>query len=192
MADKSAKTKISSMKNIKVVLILFLAILALCFRIDVPGTTIIYILRHAEKDLSDPKNQDPELSIEGRERAEALAVKLKGIKLDAAFATKYKRTRQTAFYSANTNKLEVQTYDAQDFRGISELVKTRYNGQKVLIVGHSNTGLELLEAFGAQRPPFTVADDAYDFFFELTIDSKGKVDLRTMRYGKSNHSSIIK
>jgi broad specificity phosphatase PhoE len=192
MADKSVKTKISSMKNIKVVLILFLAILALCFRIDDPGTTIIYILRHAEKDLSDPKNQDPELSIEGRERAEALAVKLKGIKLDAAFATKYKRTRQTAFYSANNNKLEVQTYDAQDFRGISELVKTRYNGQKVLIVGHSNTVLELLEAFGAQRPLFTLADDDYDFFFELTIDSKGKVDLRTMRYGKSNHSSIIK
>jgi hypothetical protein len=88
--------------------------------------------------------------------------------------------------------LEVQTYDAQDFRGISELVKTRYNGQKVLIVGHSNTVLELLEAFGAQRPLFALADDDYDFFFELTIDSKGKVDLRTMRYGKSNHSSIIK
>jgi 2,3-bisphosphoglycerate-dependent phosphoglycerate mutase len=192
MADKSAKTKISIMKNIKVVLILFLAIVALCFRIDDPGTTTIYILRHSEKDVSDPKNQDPELSIDGRERAEALAVKLKGIKLDAAFATKYKRTRQTASYSANNNKLEVQTYDAQDFRGISELVKTRYNGRKVLIVGHSNTVLELLEAFGAKRPLFALADDDYDLFFELTIDSNGKVDLKTMRYGKSHHSSTIK
>jgi broad specificity phosphatase PhoE len=180
------------MKNIKIILILFLAIVALSCRIDDPGLTTIYIVRHAEKDVSDPKNQDPELSIEGRERAEALAIKLKGIKLDAAFATKYKRTRQTVFNSANSNKLEIQTYDAQDFRGVSELVKTKHRGHKVLIVGHSNTVLELLEAFGAQRPLTALVDDDYDFFFELTIDSKGKVNLRTTQYGKSHHSSRIR
>jgi len=180
------------MKNIKIGLILFLAIVALRCSTDAPGITTIYIVRHAEKDISDPKNQDPELSIEGRERAEALEGKLKGIKLDAVFATKYKRTKQTAFYSANTSKLEIQTYDAHNFRGISELVKTSYSGHKVLIVGHSNTVLELLEAFGAKRPLATLVDDDYDFFFELTIDSKGKVDLSTMRYGKAHHSSIIK
>jgi len=180
------------MKNIKIFLILFLAIIALSCRIDNQGITTIYIVRHAEKDVSDPKNQDPDLSIEGKERAEALAVKLKGIKLNAAFATKYKRTSQTASYSAINNKLEIQTYDAQDFRGISELVKTSHSGHKVLIVGHSNTILELLEAFGAQRPLAALVDDDYDLFFELTIDSKGKVDLITMRYGKAHQSSIIR
>jgi len=192
MANKTAKTRISIMKNIKIILILFLAIVSLSYRIDDPGLTTIYIVRHAEKDVSDPKNQDPELNIEGRERAEALAIKLKDTKLDAAFATKYKRTRQTASYSAKSNKLEIQTYDAQDFRGMSELIKTKHSGHKVLIVGHSNTVLELLEAFGAQRPLFALADDDYDLFFELTLDSKGKVNLRTMRYGKSHHSSVIR
>jgi len=192
MANKTAKTRISIMKNIKFILILFLAIVALSCRTDDPGLTTIYIVRHAEKDVSDPKNQDPELNIEGRERAKALAIKLEVTKLDAAFATKYKRTRQTASYAANNNKLEIQNYDAQDFAGVSELVKTKHSGQKVLIVGHSNTVLELLEAFGAQRPLAALFDDDYDFFFELTIDSKGKVNLRTMRYGKAHHSSVIR
>ncbi|HQS07084.1 MAG TPA: phosphoglycerate mutase family protein, partial [Daejeonella sp.] len=86
------------MNKIKIGLIVFLAAVALSCRTDAPAITTIYIVRHAEKDVSDPKNQDPELSSEGMERAEALADKLKEIKLDAAFATKYKRTSQTAYY----------------------------------------------------------------------------------------------
>ena len=68
------------MNRIKIGLIVFLAVVAISCRTDAPGITTIYIVRHAEKDVSDPKNQDPELSVEGRERAEALANKLKGVK----------------------------------------------------------------------------------------------------------------
>ncbi|HQS07083.1 MAG TPA: hypothetical protein PLT16_15775, partial [Daejeonella sp.] len=85
-----------------------------------------------------------------------------------------------------------QNYDAHDFSGIAELVKTKHSGHKVLIVGHSNTVLELLEAFGAQRPLSALSDDDYDFFFELRVDPKGKAELKTLHYGKAHHSSIIK
>lgn len=180
------------MNKIKVGLIIFLAVVALSCRTDAPGNTTIFIVRHAEKEVSDPKNQDPELSLEGRERAEALAVKLNKIKLDAAFATKYKRTSQTAYNSAKNNNIEIQTYDAQDFSGIAELVSTKHVGHKILIVGHSNTVLELVEAFGVQRPLTALSDDDYDFFFELRIDPKGKAELLTQRYGKAHHSSKIK
>ena len=180
------------MNRIKIGILVFLAIVALSCITDAPGITTIYIVRHAEKDASDPRNQDPELSVEGRERAEALAGKLKDIKLDAAFATKYKRTSQTAYHSAKNSNVEIQTYDAQDFRGIAELVKTKHSGHKLLIVGHSNTVLELLEAFGAQRPLTALSDDDYDFFFELTINQNGKAELITQHYGKAHHSSIIK
>ena len=180
------------MNRIKIGILVFLAIVALSCITDAPGITTIYIVRHAEKDASDPRNQDPELSVEGRERAEALAGKLKDIKLDAAFATKYKRTSQTAYYSAKNSNVEIQTYDAQDFRGIAEIVKTKHSGHKLLIVGHSNTVLELLEAFGAQRPLTALSDDDYDFFFELTINQNGKAELITQHYGKAHHSSIIK
>ncbi len=180
------------MYKIKIGLIVFLAIVALSCRTDVPGITTVFIVRHAEKDISDPKNQDPELSAEGRERAEALARKLKYIKLDAVFVTKYKRTGQTAYNSAKKSKVELQTYEAQDFRHIRELVITKHGGHKVLIVGHSNTVLELLEAFGASRPLAALSDDDYDFFFELRIDSQGKVELSTKHYGKVHQSSLIK
>jgi 2,3-bisphosphoglycerate-dependent phosphoglycerate mutase len=180
------------MNRIKIGLIVFLAVVGLSCRTDEPGITTIYIVRHAEKDVSDPKNKDPELNVEGRERAKTLASKLKEIKLDAAFATKYKRTSQTAYYSAKNSNIEIQTYDAQDFIGIAERVKANHSGNKVLIVGHSNTVLELLEAFGAQRPLTALSDDDYDFFFELKIDSKGRAELKTRHYGKAHHSSIIK
>ncbi|MCF8452001.1 MAG: histidine phosphatase family protein [Pedobacter sp.] len=180
------------MNKIKIGLIVFLAAVALSCRTDAPAITTIYIVRHAEKNVSDPKNQDPELSSEGMERAEALADKLKEIKLDAAFATKYKRTSQTAYYSSKNSNIEIQNYDAHDFSGIAELVKTKHSGHKVLIVGHSNTVLELLEAFGAQRPLSALSDDDYDFFFELRVDPKGKAELKTLHYGKAHHSSIIK
>ncbi len=81
MAGKSARTKIRTMNKMKIQLILFLAAGALSCRTDLPGNTIIYIVRHAEKDVSDAKNLDPELSAEGMERAEALANKLKRVKL---------------------------------------------------------------------------------------------------------------
>lgn len=180
------------MNKIKIVLIVLLAAVALSCRTDSPGFTTIFIVRHAEKDVSDPKNQDPELSVEGRERADALASKLKEIKLDAAFATRYKRTSQTAYHSAKSSNIEIQTYDAQDFSGIADLVRTKHIGHKVLIVGHSNTVLELLEAFGAQRPLTALSDDDYDFFFELRIDPKGRTELKTQHYGKAHHSSLIK
>lgn len=180
------------MNKIKIGLLVFLAAVVLSCRIDTPGITTIYIVRHAEKDVSDPRNQDPDLSAEGRERAEALAAKLKGIKLDAAFATKYKRTAQTANNSLKNSNIKIQTYDAHDFRGIAELVKTKHSGQKVLIVGHSNTVLELIEAFGVSRPLVALSDDDYDFFFELRMDQKGKAELKTQHYGEAHHSSLIK
>lgn len=179
------------MNKIKILFIVLLAAGALSCRTDLPGNTTIYIVRHAEKDVSDPKNQDPELSAEGRERADALANKLKDIKLDAAFATKYKRTIQTAYNSAKSSNIEVQTYEAHDSRGIAELVKTKFTKKKVLIIGHSNTVFKLLEAFGVRRPLAALTDEDYDFFFELNIDPKGKAELRTQHYGKAHHSSII-
>ncbi|MDP3467144.1 MAG: phosphoglycerate mutase family protein [Daejeonella sp.] len=180
------------MKKFKIGLIVFLAIVAAGCSTDAPGITTIFIVRHAEKDVSDPKNEDPELSVEGRERAEALAGKLNEIKLDAAFATKYKRTTQTAYYAAKNSNIQIQTYDGHDFTGIAELVKSKHSGQRVLIVGHSNTVLELLESFGASRPLTALTDEDYDFFFELKIDPHGKAKLISQQYGKAHHSSTIK
>ena len=154
--------------------------------------TTIYIVRHGEKESSDPKNQDPDLSKEGRERAEALALILKGEKIDAAFATKYKRTNQTITPAAKNSEIPIQLYVANDFQGLADLIKTKYSKRKVLIAGHSNTVLELVEAFGAKRPVPALTEEDYDFLFEIKIERLGKVVLNTRRYGKEHHKTVIK
>lgn len=180
------------MKNLKILFIVLMAASTLCCSMSMPGKTTIYIVRHAEKDTSDPKDQDPELNAEGRDRAIALAQKLKNEKLDGVFSTKFKRCNQTLTQAALNNDLEIQIYEAHDFKGIAELINTKYKNRKVLIAGHSNTVLELLEAFKVERPLAALKDDDYDLFFEISIDKTGKADVRTERYGKAHHSTMLK
>ncbi|SDM24327.1 Histidine phosphatase superfamily (branch 1) [Daejeonella rubra] len=176
----------------KILIVLVLLVCSIGCGIALPGSTTIYIVRHAEKDISDPKNQDPELSAEGKLRAADLAEKLKNEKLDAVFSTKYKRTGQTGAEVAKNNGINIQEYDGHNFKAISDLIKTKYKNRRILIVGHSNTVLELVEAFGATRPLPALTDEDYDFFFILKIDNMGKAALNVEQYGKQHRSSVLK
>jgi len=176
----------------KILICLVLLVCSISCGIALPGSTTVYIVRHAEKDLSNPKDQDPELSAEGKLRAADLAEKLKDVKIDAVFTTKYKRTGQTGAEVGKNNGIRVQEYDASNFMAISELVKTKYQNRRILIVGHSNTVLELVEAFGATRPLDVLKDDDYDFFFEVKIDNMGRSKLNVEQYGKQHRSSVLK
>jgi broad specificity phosphatase PhoE len=176
----------------KTILILILTIISYACSNALPSTTTIYIVRHAEKDISDPKNQDPELNDSGRNRAKDLNKKLKNQQIDAVFSSKFKRTKQTGAAVAERNGVSIIEYDAHNYKAISELVKTKYKNKRVLIIGHSNTVLELIESFGAARPLAALSDDDYDFFFEVKIDHMSKVALSTKQYGASHRSSHIK
>lgn len=98
----------------------------------------IVLVRHTEKDASVPNNPDPELSAEGRERAQRLMNVVRRYKPHEIFSTSYKRTRQTAEPIAQWRKKEIQTYDpAKPGDLVAKIMasKTDHN----LIVGHSNT-----------------------------------------------------
>ncbi|MES3019457.1 MAG: phosphoglycerate mutase family protein [Bacteroidota bacterium] len=154
--------------------------------------TVVYIVRHGEKDVSDPKNSDPNLSADGQERAKALVKRLKKEKFAAVYSTKYKRTNQTGRLVAEKNNLTIISYNPSDPKALAELVKSKHKGQRVLIVGHSNTVLELAEAFGVTRPLAALTDDDYDFLFKVEIDHGGYASLTTGNYGKRHHTSVIK
>jgi phosphohistidine phosphatase SixA len=176
----------------KITLILFLSICSYACSNAIPSTTTIYIVRHAEKDISNSKNQDPELSEIGQARVKALNEKLKNQKIDAVFSSKFKRTKQTGAGVAERNGLIIQEYDAHNYKDLSDLVKNKFKNKKVLIIGHSNTVLELIESFGANRPLGALTDDDYDFFFEVKIDHMGKAALSTSQYGKPHRNPIVK
>lgn len=151
--------------------------------------TVIYIVRHAEKDTSDPANNNPALSAEGKERAIALNEFLRKEKVAAVFSTNYKRTMQTASAVAQRNGVPLKTY--KDAKEVADLVKSEFTNQKILITGHSNTILDIVKAFGATPPFDKLNDDDYDLIFRVEIGKDGEVNLKTRRFGKSHHSTPI-
>ncbi|RZL51052.1 MAG: histidine phosphatase family protein [Pedobacter sp.] len=147
----------------------------------------VYVVRHAEKLVDDPKDKDPELSPEGAERAIALMKELRGEKIDSIYTTNYKRTKLTAFPLADKIGISLKTYDVKDQKLLAKQLIKYASGKKILIVGHSNTVLDIVEAFGATKPVKELTDDDYDYIFEIIIKGD-KADVKVSRYGKSHHS----
>lgn len=155
-------------------------------------TTKIWVVRHAEKETFDPKDKDPDLSPEGKQRAQDLAKYLKGQKIDSIFSTNYKRTKLTGFPTADKIGLSIETYDAADQKTFAQGLLKNAIGKKILVIGHSNTVLELLGSFGVEKPVKTLTDDDYDYIFLLTVkhDKKGdKKEVKVDRYGVPHHSN---
>jgi len=129
--------------------------------------TTIYLIRHAEKDRSDKENKNPELTEEGKKRAERWAEVLGLSKVDAVYSTNYQRTLQTAAPTATRNGLEIQTYEPNSL-DIDSLT-TLHEGERILIVGHSNTTPMLVNrALGEERFEW-IEDTVNGDLFILTI-----------------------
>jgi 2,3-bisphosphoglycerate-dependent phosphoglycerate mutase len=99
----------------------------------------IVLVRHAEKAPAPPTEPDPELSPEGRERAQRfMKAVAKRYKPHEIFTTNYKRTRQTAEPVAQRRKKTIQTYDPAKQNELVEKIMASKTDH-YLIVGHSNT-----------------------------------------------------
>jgi broad specificity phosphatase PhoE len=79
------------------------------------GATVVYLVRHAEKDLSNPGDKNPPLTEQGKIRAQHLADKLKKKKIEAIYSTKFDRTMSTVKPLSNQTKLPVKTYYGVDY-----------------------------------------------------------------------------
>lgn len=99
--------------------------------------TVYYLLRHAEKDRSDPANRNPELTERGHRRAASWSRYFDTISLDAVYSTNYNRTMQTAGPTAAKQKLEINSYDPSNL--YDPVFRKNTAGKKVMVVGHSNT-----------------------------------------------------
>jgi 2,3-bisphosphoglycerate-dependent phosphoglycerate mutase len=96
----------------------------------------IILVRHAEK--VDATSQDPELSAEGKQRAERL-VKVAGkYKPGGFYSTNFKRTRDTLSPLAAKRKKTVETYDPRNPNALVDLImKSKY--KRHIVAGHSNS-----------------------------------------------------
>ncbi|GAA4444116.1 phosphoglycerate mutase family protein [Pontibacter saemangeumensis] len=148
--------------------------------------TVIYVVRHAEKDTSDARNEDPALTPAGEARAEALRALLEGQEVDALFTTKYIRNKNTLKPLAEAKQLEMQEYEAHDFSNLKEQILQHHQGETVVVVGHSNTVLPIIEEFGAAKPVAAIPDSEYTYLFKLTVTPDGAATVETDRFGASS------
>ncbi|MCZ6595804.1 MAG: phosphoglycerate mutase family protein [Bacteroidetes bacterium] len=136
--------------------------------------TTYYLIRHAEKDRSDPANKDPNLTEAGRVRAKNWAQYFDSIPLDQIYSTGYHRTQQTIAYTATNQNLPSQEYDpdqlyTEDFQILTQ-------GQKVLIVGHSNTTPMFVNAIlGEEKYPWMDDSDNASLYIVTVEDGKTSV-----------------
>ncbi len=125
-----------------------------------PNEATYYLVRHAEKELT---GKDPDLSSAGQARAQALAVRLKDIKLDGVYSTDTTRTRDTAAQVMAEHDVSMTIYDGRALETFAQEMLTKEGNY--LIVGHSNTTGELATALGGDGGEPIVEATEYDRFY---------------------------
>jgi broad specificity phosphatase PhoE len=147
------------MRRLALILSIFL-----CVAAATDAVPVIVVVRHAEKASTGGK--DPELSVAGQKRAEALARILKDSQLTAVFVTEFKRTQETAAPTARAAHLNPTVVPAGDIPGL--VSKLRALNGNALVVGHGNTLPDLMKALGITTP-VTIPEDDYTEIFLVSL-----------------------
>ena len=142
-----------------------------------PGTlvTTLYFIRHAEKDRSDPFEKNPHLIQKGLERANNWSRILGAVKFDAIYSTDYHRTKETAQPLAGKNALVIKIYDPNALNNIDGFLKEN-KGKTILIVGHSNTTPEFVNAMIGHKKYQDIEDNNNGNLYIVTIIGSDVVD----------------
>ena len=153
----------------------------------VPGSTTVYLVRHAEKAVSQPNDLDPEISPAGQVRAKALATRLAPEGIKAIVTTQYRRTEETAAPLASAIGVmpEVVRAGRTGDADSAAAAVLRHRGEKVLIVGHSKTLAAIIEALGGPRLA-DLCENQYSILYVMYLPPAGKPRLVTRHYGRGD------
>lgn len=139
-----------------------------------PEVTTFYLIRHAEKDRTNPEDPDPELNQKGLGRAMHWAEILDEVRIDAIYSTDFERTAMTAAPLAVKQDLTVQFYDPGTLDTGAFLAENL--GKNVLVVGHSNSTPELVNRLiGEERFPSMDDQDNGSLFVVTLVGSHPSV-----------------
>ena len=159
--------------------LLFMLSLHLCMIASAQKTTV-WIVRHAEKDTAFVTRQDPDLTATGQQRSLDLAAYLQNEAIVKVYSTDTKRTILTAKHV----KAPLEIYNPKNLLGLLDLILQNANGKSVLIVGHSNTVLETIEALGGKRPVTLLTDDDYDYIFKIELEASKPAVVSFFHFGQ--------
>ena len=119
-----------------------------------PREEAFYVVRHLQK----ASGSDPGLTAEGQRCAARLADEMAGSGIRAVYASTTRRARETAAPLAARIGVTPAEYDPRDTPAL--VTRVRAEPGSVLVVGHSNTVPDIVEALGGARPG-DLAEDRY-------------------------------
>ena len=163
-ANYSASSDIMGRVLLAMKRVALIFLIPLLFAAAANAAPIIFIVRHAEKVSSGGK--DPELSVQGQKRADALANILKDSQVTSVFVTEFRRTQETATPIAKAAHVTPTVIPANDIAALVEKLRT-LNGN-ALVVGHGNTIPDLLKALGIATP-VSIPEDDYTEIFAVVL-----------------------
>jgi broad specificity phosphatase PhoE len=163
---------------------LFLLLVLVSTSMAAQGVTTVILVRHAEKIADEG---DPLLSEAGTARANELARVLADARVIAIYTTQFKRTQNTATPLATalgvTPKVmqagKTTTYAADVVRDVLQ----HHAGKTVLVIGHSNSTVDVLRELGVKELP-TIPETQYDDLFVVTLANNAMPKLVALRYGQ--------
>jgi broad specificity phosphatase PhoE len=148
-----------------------------------PKLTTVILARHAEKANTEA---DTPLSAAGNARAKELARVLAGTRIDAVYTTQFARVRQTAEPLATAMNLTPMVMEAGGGKNyasdIVKRIRREHTGQTVLVVGHSNTTVDVLKELGVPNPP-VIPEPQFDDLFVVTLADGAAPSFVALRYG---------
>ena len=117
--------------------LIILTILFLSCNIKVDDCVEVYLIRHAEKDRSDPLNKNPHLNEKGIERSLLWNGYFENKEVNSIYSTNYNRTIETVLPISIAKGIKPIIYSASNIN--YELFLKKEKGNTVIVVGHSNT-----------------------------------------------------
>jgi broad specificity phosphatase PhoE len=153
----------------------------------VEGSTTVYLVRHAEKEAGRLDDPDPAISAVGQERAKALATRLGQAGIKAIVVTQFKRTEETAAPIAAAIGVtpEIVSAGRKGDADSAAAAVLRHRGEKVLIVGHSKTLADIIEALGGPKLAH-LCENQYSTLYVMNLPPTGKPKLVTQHYGRGD------
>lgn len=130
----------------------------------VQPTTTVFLVRHADKagptidDLHDPL---------GTDRANKLVHVLGTANIEVIFHSDTIRSQRTAQPLATELMTSPIQYPSLDVEGLVAEILGNHSGERVFVVGHSNTVPEIIDKLGGPRDP-NINECVYDNLYVVT------------------------
>jgi broad specificity phosphatase PhoE len=139
--------------------------------------TTVLLIRHADRAGSLDQ-----LNALGTVRAGVLAHVMDKAPLDAIIRSNAFRAEQTAAPTATAEGLTPIVLTGSDVQAFVDEIRANHRGQRVLVVGHSNTVPDIIATLGG--PAVTIPDTEFDNLYVLELcRCRGKPRLTNLQYG---------